>query len=152
MLVLTAGIITTNYANQLGALFAEGAAPNPGHALGEIEGGNDLATKTYVNDALSGISGSNWIVSGSNIYRSSGNVGIGTASPTAKLHVNGNIIASNPTAANHVATKDYVDGKSIPSGMIAIFDATCPTGWTRVTSLDQRTLHAWSKHVWFRRN
>ena len=89
MLVLTAGIITTNYANQLGALFAEGAAPNPGHALGEIEGGNDLATKTYVNDALSGISGSNWIVSGSNIYRSSGNVGIGTVSPTVKLDVVG---------------------------------------------------------------
>lgn len=89
LLVLTAGIITTNYANQLGALFAEGAAPNPGHALGEIEGGNDLATKTYVNDALSGISGSNWIVSGSNIYRSSGNVGIGTVSPTVKLDVVG---------------------------------------------------------------
>ena len=39
-----------------------------------------------------------------------GNVGIGENSPTAKLHVAGNIIASNPTATNHVTTKSYVDG------------------------------------------
>ena len=40
---------------------------------------------------------------------SDGDVGIGTTAPTAKLHVNGNIIASTPTANNHVATKAYVD-------------------------------------------
>lgn len=40
---------------------------------------------------------------------SSGNVGIGTATPTGKLEVNGNIVTSMPTASNHVATKAYVD-------------------------------------------
>lgn len=39
----------------------------------------------------------------------SGNVGIGSLTPSAKLHVAGNIIASDPTAPIHVATKQYVD-------------------------------------------
>ncbi|MCC7571659.1 hypothetical protein KO465_10150 [Candidatus Micrarchaeota archaeon] len=36
-------------------------------------------------------------------------LGIGTTSPGAKLEVNGNIIASDPTDGSHVATKGYVD-------------------------------------------
>ena len=39
LLLLTIGIVTFNYSNQLVALFVEGAAPNPGHSLTEIEGG-----------------------------------------------------------------------------------------------------------------
>jgi hypothetical protein len=39
----------------------------------------------------------------------SGNVGIGNLTPAAKLHVSGNIIANDPTAPTHVATKQYVD-------------------------------------------
>ncbi|MDR0859723.1 MAG: hypothetical protein LBO09_01735 [Candidatus Peribacteria bacterium] len=50
-----------------------------------------------------------WNTNGTNIFYNSGNVGIGINNPTAKLQVNGNIIASNPTANNHVATKEYVD-------------------------------------------
>ena len=40
-----------------------------------------------------------------------GNVGIGTVAtvPGAKLEVNGNIIAQDPTAGNHVVTKGYAD-------------------------------------------
>ncbi len=42
----------------------------------------------------------------------SGNVGVGTTTPIAKLEINGNIIADTPTADDHVATKAYVDAAS----------------------------------------
>lgn len=110
LLVLTTGAFFNDYAKQLGTILAD-ASFNPGHPLDQIEGSENLATKDYVNDAIAGISGSNWTISGSNIYRSSGNVGIGVTNPSVKLHVNGNIIANDPTDSNHVATKEYVDNK-----------------------------------------
>ncbi|MBU1251975.1 MAG: hypothetical protein KJ905_00740 [Nanoarchaeota archaeon] len=60
-----------------------------------------------------------------------GNVGIGTAAgvtPSAKLEVNGNIIASVPTASNHVATKGYVDA-AVGGGSV------CPNIGTKVDAL-----------------
>lgn len=109
LIFLTLGIVLFSYANQLTSLIAEAVAPNPGHSWSNLECTTDLCV-------------------------TSTGVGIGTASPTAKLHVNGNIIASNPTADNHVATKDYVDSK--PSGfstcqtLSASSTVACPAGWT----------------------
>jgi len=46
----------------------------------------------------------------SNLFvRDDGYIGIGTTSPTVPLYVNGNVIADTPIAANHLATKSYVD-------------------------------------------
>lgn len=59
-------------------------------------------------NAIGGSSKWNYIPNGI-AYTGANNVGIGTSTPTAKLEVNGNIIANTPTAANHVATKAYVD-------------------------------------------
>jgi len=36
-------------------------------------------------------------------------VGVGTTTPTAKLEINGNVIANTPTQNNHLTTKSYVD-------------------------------------------
>ncbi|MFA5024673.1 MAG: hypothetical protein WC523_07030, partial [Patescibacteria group bacterium] len=58
-----------------------------------------------------------------------GDVGIGDATPSYKLDVTGDV---NFTGALRE------DGVEIFSGMIAMFDAACPTGWTRFTALDGR--------------
>jgi hypothetical protein len=47
-----------------------------------------------------------------------GNVGIGTTDPQVKLEVNGNIIAANPIASNHLATKEYVDNAVAAAGVV----------------------------------
>jgi hypothetical protein len=64
LLFLTIGIIASNYVNQLGALFAEGVAPNPGHSWDQMECSSELCVN-------------------------GGNVGIGTATPGVKLDVGG---------------------------------------------------------------
>lgn len=49
---------------------------------------SDVANKQYVDDQISGAA-NQWSQASGNVYRSSGNVGIGTASPVGKLHVEG---------------------------------------------------------------
>jgi len=58
-----------------------------------------------------------------------GNVGIGTTtSPGAKLEVDGNV---NVTSGNDVCiTSGNCLSSVVPSGMIAMFNSSCPSGWT----------------------
>lgn len=57
-----------------------------------------------------------------------GDIGIWNTNPGAKLHVSGNVIANNPSAANHLATKSYVDG-ILTSGM-QIWSTVSPNSTT----------------------
>ncbi len=62
-----------------------------------------------------------------------GNVGIGTAAPSSKLEVVGNIIANSPIASNHVATKGYVDAQAGGAQSVMVksqsSSVSCPSGY-----------------------
>ncbi|MBN2053183.1 hypothetical protein JW756_06795 [Candidatus Woesearchaeota archaeon] len=68
------------------------------------------------------------IAGSGNSYFNAGNIGIGTTSPGQKLEVVGN---ANVTGTLTVGGT-VIGG--IPSGMIAMFDTACPTGWTQLSA------------------
>ena len=72
------------------------------------------------------------------------NVWVWTTTPSAKLHVVWNIIASNPTASNHLATKAYVD--SVAWGWATPVHGTCGTShyWTFVTTPTTWLCSSWT--------
>lgn len=76
------------------------------------------------------------------VVKQNGDVGIGATNPGAKLEVDGNIIASTPSADNHVATRGWVLAQS-GGGCIMTYcscrkwgkscgctPANCPSGFT----------------------
>jgi len=102
--------------------------------------------------------GSLWIQSGTDIYYNDGNVGIGTSTPGALLHVAGTgkfsgvldmtsqkiTSLATPTADTDAATKGYVDAQVWVGGVLTTWGYTsdsypaaglgapaCPAGWTQ---------------------
>ena len=72
--------------NKLGRIHLTGLAFTTGYNVGTE--GVGMIHSAQISD-LSSVSGSPWSTVGSSVYYTSGNVGIGTTTPYAKLHVNG---------------------------------------------------------------
>ena len=70
-----------------------GAAGATG-ATGLLSNGTTAGNTTYWN-------GTQWVTGSSNIYNNGGNVGIGTASPNAKLEVNGTVFGYMRSISHH---------------------------------------------------
>jgi hypothetical protein len=76
-------------------------------------------------------SGSQWTTSGANIYYNSGNVGVGTATPTSKLHVqgdgrvSGNLVVDGNIAAKYQDVAEWVPAaQQFPAGTVVVLDPT----------------------------
>ncbi|HIE83232.1 MAG TPA: tail fiber domain-containing protein [Dehalococcoidia bacterium] len=71
---------------------------NPSYTL-DVDGDINLSTGSTLKINGTDAVFSRWTASGSDIYRSSGNVGIGLTGITEKLHVSGNILATGNVTA-----------------------------------------------------
>jgi hypothetical protein len=83
----------------------EDADANPNNELQSLSlsGSNLSLSRGGGSVDLSGIGGSSlWTAAGSNIYRTNGNVGVGTNSPEMKFNVAGDMLISSNSGAFHI--------------------------------------------------
>ncbi len=113
---------------ELGVTVALPAFDNPPYYLQLTVDGESLAprqklgsTPTALRSNVAEQADDDWTISGSNVYRLSGNVGIGDSTPTRKLDVNGDVSAttyygdgSNLTGVTGSGDNDWaIDGDNI---------------------------------------
>src|SRR3989344_5349319 len=95
-------------------------------AGGTPVGTGDAVTKSYVDSNFAPLGGtSQWTSTSTGIYYNTGNVGIGTTAPGAKLDVNGNIrtLASNglilgDSSANNAPSIQFLGSNSVTNWRI----------------------------------
>jgi hypothetical protein len=84
----------------------------------------DAVNKTYVDTEIAAVNASQWTTNGSNIHFDTGNVGLGTATPTQKLDVIGNIALSGK-AMLQSDNANYVEVKA-PLALASTLSLTLP--------------------------
>ena len=98
----------------------------------------NVGTTTQNKTGALGIGG---VFQANNLAVFNNNVGIGTTTPAARLHVEGNIIAHAPTATSHVATMGWVQAQTGFRECYTINAAAnvaCDAGWTTLLSTSGR--------------
>ena len=114
-----------------------------GTNLNIVDGGGTVSVD------LSSLSGgsSNWTASGTNIYNSNtGNVGVGTTSPTTKFHVNATTTTAVPNGSQIVANNPT--GTAISTGLIVTQSANNPTESNGVKATSSVTSASWTRGVY----
>lgn len=114
--------------------YVEAFATSSGNSIGGV------ATQTYFSGSQidgTGTGTSQWVDGSSgSIYYNGGNVGIGTAAPTSKLHVAGGIVGISGSAAPGLLVKptsgsEYIFGANTALAGAGIYDNTA-TAWRLV--------------------
>ncbi|HEX5889389.1 MAG TPA: hypothetical protein VFY61_11820 [Pyrinomonadaceae bacterium] len=107
----------------------------PGHRLdvqgGSINASGGLCMNGDCRTAWPSGGSSQWTTSGTNIFYNDGNVGIGTGSPTSKLHVAGDArVTGNMTVDGNIAAKYQDLAEWVPAatqlsvGTVVVLDTT----------------------------
>ena len=84
------------------------------------------SVKAYVDSLVSGTSGQ-WLESGANLYRASGNVGIGSSSPAYKLDISGTLRVTGiitATAESHILYNWRISDSTYGSSYAALTNST----------------------------
>ncbi|MGD1844895.1 MAG: hypothetical protein ACFB10_05825 [Salibacteraceae bacterium] len=101
-----------------------------------ITGGNSIS--------LAGISSGGWTVSGNNIYNpNTGNVGIGTTTPSSKLEVNSTLINNEPNGLDVTATG--TGGSVAMSGIFSEYTGSNTLEGNAITGNSTNTGAGWSR-------
>jgi hypothetical protein len=122
-----------------GGIFVESFDMDTGAADGYVLTADASGAGTW-QPAPSGGDDGDWTISGPDIYRVSGNVGIGTATPATPLHVNGDVFV--PYSGAYAVGSTSYDGLSWDAGLgaVALGNSVTPISFYAGSSVERAVL------------